>query len=180
MDIAHLVLEFLRVLIWPSIVVIVALLFRGSIATLLDRFKTVEAEGLGFKFKGTDQTPAEVQQRKAATPQPEATGKGRSARAAEVSFLPTRAEIVEATIEALVESGIRDPNLNLFLGVFRNDTEMVKQAVAAGANVNITDTQVLNMYATTLQEERIQTRTRTLALQKAESRAAAGVAADDA
>lgn len=39
-----------------------------------------------------------------------------------------------------------DPNVNLFLGVLNNDIKTVKQALGDGANVNITDSAVVEYH----------------------------------
>lgn len=43
-----------------------------------------------------------------------------------------------------------DPNVNLFMGVLDNDLEAVKNALDAGANVNITDGAVIEYHRTFL------------------------------
>lgn len=45
-----------------------------------------------------------------------------------------------------VRKHIADPDLDLFLSVFDNNTKLLKQAIEAGANVNITDAALWNRY----------------------------------
>ena len=52
-------------------------------------------------------------------------------------------EFVEYLIE---KENVKDPDVALFRGVIRSDGEMVKQAIRDGANVNVTDKQLVNRY----------------------------------
>lgn len=55
---------------------------------------------------------------------------------------------------------IQDPDVFLFKGVFDNDREVVKRAIKNGANVNVTDTQIINRYSY-LQDEYAENRNKT-------------------
>lgn len=57
-----------------------------------------------------------------------------------------RAELIQEIFQALVDNGVDDPTLALFLSVFRNDADGVKLALAAGASTTLTDSEVLSQY----------------------------------
>src|SRR5262245_31739012 len=45
MDIARLVLEYLRVLVWPAVVVTACLVFRGQLSSMLNRIRHAQLPG---------------------------------------------------------------------------------------------------------------------------------------
>jgi hypothetical protein len=63
MDLARVVLEFVRVLVWPVIVITVVVTFRVPLGKLLKRLKKASAYGVGVEFDGRDLTPTEKRAR---------------------------------------------------------------------------------------------------------------------
>ena len=55
---------------------------------------------------------------------------------------------------------VQDPDVLLFKGVFDNDREVVSRAIKNGANVNVTDTQIINRYSH-LQDEHAESKKKT-------------------
>jgi hypothetical protein len=51
-------------------------------------------------------------------------------------------------LKALRSQGIVDADIDLFIAVFENDVDQLKNALDRGANVNVTDTEVLSRYTT--------------------------------
>ena len=172
MEVAYIVLEYIKVLAWPAVVAVAVLLLRSPVTRLLDRIRSFEAEALGVKLKGTDQTPAEFATRLADTQMVNPSIPAAIQSAPGTTVTPTRDDYAQAAIELLAESGVGDPNVRLFLGVFRDDTDMVKSALESGADVNITDTQLLQKYAARLESPTAQKRVQELAVGIAERRAA--------
>lgn len=44
------------------------------------------------------------------------------------------------------ESGVSDPNVDLFIGVLKNRADLVEKAIEMGANINVTDVQIVNYH----------------------------------
>lgn len=55
-------------------------------------------------------------------------------------------------LEAIKKSGC-DPNADLFVGVLKNNKDLVQDAISKGANVDVTDTQMVNYYRNILKRE---------------------------
>lgn len=49
-------------------------------------------------------------------------------------------------LHCLRNAGVRDPNVELFIAVLESETDHVERAITAGADVNMTDSQVVNHY----------------------------------
>jgi hypothetical protein len=56
----------------------------------------------------------------------------------------------------LKKKGVDDPNVDMFVAVFDNDTELLKGALAAGADRTVTDNQVLNGYQAELADFKLE------------------------
>lgn len=69
-----------------------------------------------------------------------------STHAMEPSAPDYRANPFYQFLRALRDQGIKDPDVNLFIAVFEGNTEQLKQAIDQGANVNITDTELVARY----------------------------------
>ena len=55
-------------------------------------------------------------------------------------------ELFLTLLKGIRDSGVQDPNVNLFIGVLEDDLAAVKKALEQGANVNATDSEVLNYH----------------------------------
>lgn len=53
-------------------------------------------------------------------------------------------------LNAIRDEGVQNPNVDLFLGVLENDVGKVNKAIDEGANVNITDSAVIEYHRTLL------------------------------
>ena len=65
---------------------------------------------------------------------------------------PASADRLHNILRSLKQRGVEDPDLNLMLAVLDGDLSALKAAHAAGANVNITDTELLERYAHLLRD----------------------------
>ncbi len=65
---------------------------------------------------------------------------------------PASADRLHNILRSLKQRGVEDPDLNLMLAVLDGDISALKAADAAGANVNITDTELLERYAHLLRD----------------------------
>ncbi|MCL5055854.1 MAG: hypothetical protein M1169_07915 [Firmicutes bacterium] len=63
------------------------------------------------------------------------------------------AKLLLSLLESLTKKNISDPNLDLFIGVLKNDIDKVKEALNKGANPNITDASLIKYYANLLEKE---------------------------
>src|SRR5262245_29311764 len=126
MEIANLILEYVKVLAWPAVVIVAVLLFRAPFAAFLGRLRSLEAEAFGISVKGTDQTPSEVAARLATLHQISPNIPAKLQSAAPTVAAPMRSDYTQAAMEALVSAGIDDPDLRLFMGVFLNNVAMVE------------------------------------------------------
>jgi hypothetical protein len=61
------------------------------------------------------------------------------------------ADSLKKTLNYLLTLGVKDPDVDLFIGVLEGDLNRVKRAIAQGANVDVTDTQLLRRYESKLQ-----------------------------
>jgi hypothetical protein len=55
-------------------------------------------------------------------------------------------DLIEAKLTHLKNKGIADPNIDLFLGVFRNDQALIDSSIKSGADLQMTDSQLLSKY----------------------------------
>jgi hypothetical protein len=55
-------------------------------------------------------------------------------------------DTIEWKFKHLKKKGVEDPNVDMFVAVFDDDVELLKSALAAGADRSITDNQVLGTY----------------------------------
>jgi len=62
--------------------------------------------------------------------------------------------LVEQKLRHIKSKGINDPNIDLFLGVFSDDTDIVKSSLRAGADPSITDIKLLSQYREQLKDFR--------------------------
>jgi len=58
----------------------------------------------------------------------------------------------EHLLRKLKEAGVNDPRVDLFVAVFDNDIESVKDALFRGADKSVTDAWLLQHYAEKLKE----------------------------
>ena len=69
------------------------------------------------------------------------------------------AEATEAKFRHLQNKGVNDPNVDMFVAVFANDTEALKAALESGADTSIGDAQVLAGYKAELADFNFDERT---------------------
>jgi len=157
-QIAAIVLEYVKVLAWPIVVLVALLLFRKSVQHWVRRLTTFEAEGFGVKLRGTGHTPRAVATWLAARQKVSPNIRFALASADAVDAAPNRDDFVRAAIEVLAEDGVEDPNIRLFFGIFRDDVEMVSKALASGAEPDATDIETLRAHSQRLNTDAIQRR----------------------
>ena len=68
-----------------------------------------------------------------------------------------RIELFSKILKYLKEKGIDDPNIDMFLAVEKGDTAALHKAVENGADVNITDSELIQKYQDYLRDEPIST-----------------------
>ncbi len=141
-------IEAIRSLAWPSVVIFLAVYFGNSVKRVIDRLSKFEAEGFGLRIYGVGITAGELQNSQAKSH--EQHGKQGDVASPSPLQLPAREDMVFAQIQALLDSGVKDPDLDLFYGVFTHTAEIVRKALDSGASVTVTDTDVLRRYAKTL------------------------------
>lgn len=61
-------------------------------------------------------------------------------------------ELLKLKLQYLKDSGVVDPNIDLFLAVINNDTELLKIALEQGGDPNITDNDLLKKYEVQLRD----------------------------
>ncbi len=71
----------------------------------------------------------------------------------ETTELKNENKLLLNIITTLTKKNISDPNLDLFIGVLKNDIDKVKEALNKGANPNITDASLIKYYANLLEKE---------------------------
>ena len=57
-----------------------------------------------------------------------------------------RTAIVSELFACLKSAGVKDPDVDLFLGVHADDADLMKRAIAAGADTSITDSELISKY----------------------------------
>lgn len=72
--------------------------------------------------------------------------KGESPKESKNKTVEVDGELLKAMIVHLVEGGNTDPDLLLWQGVLTNDVNIVKKAIDAGANPNVTDIEIIKRY----------------------------------
>lgn len=142
MELAKLVLEYVRVLIWPAVVVTICLVFRGQLAALLNRIRHAELPGgvavdLGQEIREVKALSAKVQEEPApsdkkrgpAIPLTEA-----NARLIQLGLRPSPSGLDMSYYRNLAE---QDPNVAL--AGLRIEIDVLARNLAKGFNVSIDD-----------------------------------------
>lgn len=142
MEIAKLVLEYVRVLIWPTVVVTICLVFRGQLVALLNRVRHAKLPGgvavdLDQEIKEVKALSTKVQeepappdrQRPPAIPLTEA-----NARLIQLSLRPSPSGLDMSYYRNLAE---QDPNVAL--AGLRIEIDILARNLAKGFNVPIGD-----------------------------------------
>ncbi|MBI5191041.1 MAG: hypothetical protein HZA22_10235 [Nitrospirae bacterium] len=156
-EIAKLILEFLRVLIWPATVLVVLLLFRSQVVELFKRVKKAdlpggfsfetfpeqleEAKDLSLKVKG--EKPAREKERNPIIPITEA-----NAKMLNLGLSPSPSGLEISYYRALAE---QDPNLAL--AGLRIELEAMLKNLAKGFKVSINDRDSASVISQKLKEQ---------------------------
>jgi hypothetical protein len=143
MEVAKLVIEFVRVLIWPLTVVGLLLLFRRQVLALLDRIRHAELPGgfgvdLGQEIKEAKALSAKVQEQ----PIPPERQRGRpaipmteaNARMLQLELRPSPSGLDMSYYRTLAE---QDPNVAL--AGLRIEIDVLARNLAKGFKVEVSD-----------------------------------------
>jgi hypothetical protein len=153
MEIAQLILEYIKALIWPVFAFACLVLFRGSIRALVPRLKNAELPGLvKFDFQeGIEQVQQLKKEILAAPKSPDAhQKKGRpiqqteaNARMISLGLQPSPSGLDLGYYQALIE---QDPNIGL--AGLRMELEILGRNLAKGFNIPLStrDSSAMNIF----------------------------------
>nr|WP_298414395.1 hypothetical protein [uncultured Halomonas sp.] len=103
--------------------------------------KTFKAKLLGIEIESTGESIDKVAERQ-----------GKEELIEDIEFLePSEREYAQAYIEALEGEADSDPDVKLFLGVYKNNKKMMSDAIKSGADPKITDIQIIKRYQAELE-----------------------------